>query len=84
MSTCLLRFRCSCCWWCWIWCIILELKDLEAQYPQFITGDSPTQRVGGIVLEKFEKYQHKTPMLSLDNAFNDGDLLNFDKQIKKR
>ncbi|ALX70377.1 NAD-dependent DNA ligase LigA [Spiroplasma turonicum] len=61
-----------------------ELKTLEEKYPEYITSDSPTQRVGGQVSEKFEKYNHKYPMLSLDNAFNQDDLYDFDKSIKKQ
>ncbi|AOG60074.1 NAD-dependent DNA ligase [Spiroplasma helicoides] len=60
-----------------------ELQSLEQEYPDLITSDSPTQRVGGIILDKFEKYQHKTPMLSLANAFNEKDLRDFDNQIYK-
>ncbi|AKX33773.1 NAD-dependent DNA ligase [Spiroplasma litorale] len=60
-----------------------ELKQLELEYPELITADSPTQRVGGQISENFEKYNHKFPMLSLDNAFNDNDLYDFDKTIKK-
>ncbi|QGS51569.1 NAD-dependent DNA ligase LigA [Spiroplasma tabanidicola] len=60
-----------------------ELVKLEQEHPDLITYDSPTKRVGGIVLDKFEKYQHKVPMLSLANAFNEKDLKNFDDQIFK-
>ncbi|AHI52469.1 NAD-dependent DNA ligase LigA [Spiroplasma culicicola] len=63
--------------------LLKELIKIETQNPQLITSDSPTQKVGGIVLDKFEKYQHKTPMLSLSNAFNDEDLKNFNDQIYK-
>jgi len=47
-----------------------ELYELEQQYPEFITPDSPTQRVGGKPLEKFEKFTHPTPMLSFNDAFS--------------
>ncbi|ALD66024.1 NAD-dependent DNA ligase LigA [Spiroplasma cantharicola] len=60
-----------------------ELIKLESQYPQLITLDSPTQKVGGVVMDKFEKYKHKQPMLSLANAFNEEDLENFNDQILK-
>ncbi|QBQ07336.1 NAD-dependent DNA ligase [Spiroplasma gladiatoris] len=60
-----------------------ELLELEKNNPALITIDSPTQRVGGIVLDKFEKYKHQTPMLSLANAFNQKDLKNFNDQIYK-
>ena len=47
-----------------------ELEGLEARYPDLITPDSPTQRVGARPLEKFETVPHTVPMLSLENAFN--------------
>ena len=47
-----------------------ELYQLEQQYPEFITPDSPTQRVSGKPLDKFEKVKHKTPMLSLEDVFS--------------
>lgn len=50
-----------------------ELLELEQQNPDLLTADSPTQRVGGEALSKFSKVKHVTPMLSLDNAFKDGD-----------
>jgi DNA ligase (NAD+) len=54
--------------------LMRQLKELEAQYPQFITPDSPTQRVGGIPLSGFEPVIHPKPLLSLANAFSDEDL----------
>ncbi|NLE59542.1 MAG: NAD-dependent DNA ligase LigA, partial [Planctomycetes bacterium] len=45
-----------------------ELKDLEAQFPDLVTPDSPTQRVGGRPLEGFEQVTHAVPMLSIDNT----------------
>ena len=60
------------------------LKDLETQYPDLITADSPTQRVGDVPLDAFEQVQHEVPMLSLDNAFDDDDLHAFDKRIRER
>lgn len=59
-----------------------ELIALEAQFPEFITTDSPTQRVGGQVLEGFEKVTHESPMLSLGNAFNEADLRDFDRRVR--
>ena len=47
-----------------------RLKELEAAHPDLVTPDSPTQRVGGAPREGFQQYQHKTPMVSLDNAFS--------------
>lgn len=60
-----------------------ELVALEEKYPELISGDSPTQRVGGTILPGFEKVTHDIPMLSLGNAFGKEDLLNFDKRISK-
>ena len=60
-----------------------ELVRLETEYPQLITPDSPTQRVGGVVLDSFEKVTHQNPMLSLSNAFSKEDLQAFDDRIKK-
>src|SRR3989344_8733246 len=51
-----------------------ELFDLEMQFPELVTPDSPTQRVGGKPLDKFEKFTHPTRMLSLLDAFNEEDL----------
>ncbi len=59
------------------------LKQLEKENPEFVTKDSPTQKVGGFVLDKFTKIEHQTPMLSLSNAFNSEDLIRFDEQIKR-
>lgn len=61
-----------------------ELKNLEKQYPELITQDSPTQRVGARPLAAFKQVQHTIPMLSLDNAFADEDVVNFDKRIHDR
>ncbi|MFC3039750.1 NAD-dependent DNA ligase LigA [Virgibacillus xinjiangensis] len=54
-----------------------ELLKLEGEFPELITSDSPTQRVGGEPLDAFEKVQHDNPMLSLGNAFNEQDLRDF-------
>ncbi|SHG71860.1 DNA ligase (NAD+) [Thermosyntropha lipolytica DSM 11003] len=63
--------------------LMQELKELEAKYPELITPDSPTQRVGGEGLDRFRTYQHRTPLLSLDNAFSLEDLKEFDRRIRK-
>ncbi|WP_425379834.1 NAD-dependent DNA ligase LigA [Spiroplasma endosymbiont of Stenodema calcarata] len=63
--------------------VMQELIAIEQQYSELITIDSPTQRVSGQVSEKFNKYVHNTPMLSLGNAFNYDDLIHFDEQIKE-
>ncbi len=60
-----------------------ELKQLEEKYPEDVKENSITRRVGDDVDNRFVKVTHQTPMLSLDNAFNDGDLLKFDATIKK-
>lgn len=60
-----------------------ELADLEQRYPEFITPDSPTQRVGGKALEKFKKVEHTRPVLSLFDAFSQGDLIEWEKRNKK-
>ncbi len=60
-----------------------ELIDLEKEYPQFIREDSPTQRVGGEVSEGFLKHRHKIPMISLSNVFNEEEIRDFDRKIKK-
>lgn len=60
-----------------------ELLALEQQYPQYLDPNSPTQRVGGAVLETFEKIVHKRLMLSLANAYNYEDLLAFDQRVRQ-
>lgn len=60
-----------------------KLIMLEKEYPELKRLDSPTMRVGGFVSKKFEKVKHLAPMLSLANAFNDGELIKFDSDIKK-
>src|SRR3989338_2077458 len=60
-----------------------ELEKLERQYPEFLTADSPTQRVGGKALEKFEKVKHSTPMMSLYDAFSPEDMRDWEKRMKK-
>jgi DNA ligase (NAD+) len=60
-----------------------QLVDLETQFPQLITADSPTQRVGGSVVGAFESVMHRQAMLSLNNAFGEDELLAFDKRIRE-
>ncbi|MFS0784485.1 NAD-dependent DNA ligase LigA [Bacillus sp. 1P06AnD] len=60
-----------------------ELISIEEQYPELKTPDSPTVRVGGAVLDAFHKVEHRTPMLSLGNAFNEEDLLDFDRRVRQ-
>lgn len=59
-----------------------ELLDLEDEFPDLQTPDSPSQRVGGTPLDAFEKVQHDIPMLSLGNAFDDEELRDFDRRVK--
>ena len=61
-----------------------ELKKLEQTHPEFLTPDSPTQRVGAKPLKTFSEVQHAVPMLSLDNAFTNEDIVNFDQRIHDR
>ena len=60
-----------------------ELLALEKEHPEFVTADSPTKRVGGEVLEQFQKVTHTNPMLSLSNAFSKEDLEEFDARLRK-
>ena len=64
--------------------LLQELAELENEYPEFITEDSPTQRVGDRPLSEFSEVSHEVPMLSLDNAFGDEELFAFDKRSKDR
>lgn len=61
-----------------------ELKDLESKYSELVTPDSPTQRVGANPLSAFEQVTHEVPMLSLDNAFSDDDMTDFNRRMKDR
>jgi len=60
-----------------------ELERLEEKYHEYIREDSPTQRVGGGVLEEFKKVTHKIPLMSLSNVFNESDIRIFDERIRK-
>lgn len=60
-----------------------ELLRLEAKYPALKQDDSPTNRVGGEAISKFEKVSHQTPMLSFDDIFNEEEILAFDERIRK-
>lgn len=60
-----------------------ELVQLEEEYPELKSDTSPTSRVGGVVLEKFEKVTHETPMLSLSNAFNEAELRAFNDRVER-
>lgn len=60
-----------------------ELKELENKYPELITADSPTQRVGGVPLAQFEKVKHEVKQWSFDDAFSEEDILAFDTRVKR-
>lgn len=60
-----------------------KLIEIEESFPELKTADSPTQRIGGQVLDAFEKVQHQTSMLSLGNAFNEEDLRDFDRRVRQ-
>ena len=62
--------------------LMRELQALEDENPDLVTPHSPTQRVGGKASEKFPKVVHKTPLLSLANAFSEGDLRDFDRRVR--
>jgi DNA ligase (NAD+) len=63
--------------------LMKRLKQLEAENPKLVTPDSPTQRLGGAPREGFQTVQHRTPMVSLDNAFSMEDLANFDRRMRQ-
>jgi len=63
--------------------LLKELRTLESYFPDLMTPDSPSQRVGGYVGEGFNTVRHKTPMMSIDNINNDEEAYNFDKRVKK-
>ena len=64
--------------------LLRELQQLEQQYPELITADSPSQRIGAPPLKAFGQVQHAVPMLSLDNAFSSAELRDFDQRIRER
>jgi DNA ligase (NAD+) len=60
-----------------------ELRELEAQYPELATPDSPTMRVGGAPLESFRQVTHRTPMLSLDNTYSENEVADFFGRLER-
>lgn len=64
--------------------LMRELLDIEAEHPEWVTIDSPSQRVGGKPLDGFDSVAHEIPMLSLDNAFDDAELESFHKRMRDR
>ena len=63
--------------------LLHELEKLEAEHPDLVTPDSPTQRVGGRTVEGFDTVEHVVPMLSLDNAYSEAELRAFDERVRK-
>ncbi len=63
--------------------LVRELVRLEALYPQLVTPDSPSQRVGGEPLAGFQTVRHPVPLLSLDNAFEAEELHDFDRRVQQ-
>jgi DNA ligase (NAD+) len=64
--------------------LMLELRQLESEHPELLTPDSPTQRVGGKPAAGFSQVSHRVPMLSLDNAFREEDILAFDRRVREK
>src|SRR6058998_1248157 len=63
--------------------LLHELERLEAEYPDLVAADSPTQRVAGGPVEGFTSVEHIAPMLSLDNAYDEAELREFDERVRK-
>ncbi|MCP4465589.1 MAG: NAD-dependent DNA ligase LigA [Halieaceae bacterium] len=61
-----------------------QLQAIEQQYPALVTSDSPTQRVGAEPLTAFSQVEHEVPMLSLDNAFSEQEMIDFERRLKDR
>jgi DNA ligase (NAD+) len=64
--------------------LLVELRQLEAEHPELVTADSPTQRVGGAPSDEFQEVRHRVPMLSIDNAFSREEVLAFDRRLRER
>src|SRR5713226_10322698 len=63
--------------------LLKDLEKIEAEHPELVTPDSPTQRVGGQPIEGFRTVRHREPMLSIDNTYNAGELGEFDRRVRK-
>src|SRR5437016_4632773 len=63
--------------------LMQRLAGLEAQHPELITPDSPTQRVGGEPIKGFRQVRHRVPMLSIDNTYKEADLRAFDARVRR-
>ena len=64
--------------------LLRELQALETKYPELISADSPTRRVGAAPLKEFGEVRHEVRMLSLDNSFTDEELADFDRRVRER
>ncbi|MEW6319214.1 MAG: NAD-dependent DNA ligase LigA, partial [Pseudomonadota bacterium] len=64
--------------------LMRELREIEAAHPDWVTPDSPSQRVGGAPLSGFAEVRHAVPMLSLDNAMDEDELTDFDRRVRDR
>src|SRR5580658_2238015 len=64
--------------------LMVELRALESEHPDLISPDSPTQRVGAAPVAAFGAVRHRIAMLSLDNAFSEEDVRDFDRRIRER
>ncbi len=60
-----------------------EIYDIEQKHPEYVRDDSPTKKIGGVILDKFKKITHDIPMMSLSDVFNEDEILLFDRRIKK-
>lgn len=60
-----------------------ELYKIEEEHPDYLRNDSPTQKIGGVILDKFEKVTHNIPMMSLADVFNEDEIREFDERIRK-
>lgn len=60
-----------------------ELYKIEEEHPDYLRSDSPTQKIGGVILDKFEKVTHNIPMMSLADVFNEDEIREFDERIRK-
>ena len=63
--------------------LMAELRELEAKHPDLLTPDSPSQRVGGKPIEGFKTVQHRQPMLSIDNTYNEAEVRAFAERVKR-
>src|SRR5712692_1935901 len=64
--------------------LLEELKQIEAEHPELVIPESPTQRVGGEPIGEFAQVTHRTPMLSIDNTYSSDELREFDRRIRKQ